>query len=260
MAKKTALIKGFLKSFGLELFRAMRDVGVFLAAAYVLLRTNEYFRTPLSELDLALLQNFIEWYAVFYTVALSIIVGQAWTKYNRVNSEIDREADALTLMVQTSRMGTDHGLSARLVHVVTQYVNNVREVLAMDERDESPSEEKMKQIRDGIEQLVLSEQTPESIKSELLKHYNDAFDARGDRFDLLGRKLQFYMWFVFIAFSMLWLWSFFCLEIESAALRNYILGCTVFSACFLYYLARDLDDPKRGFWRMNFNSFEQRIF
>lgn len=260
MANILALIKHFLTSLSLELYRAIRDIGIFLAAVYVLLTMNEHLHSPLSELDLALLQNFIEWYAVFYTIALSIIVGQAWAKFNRINSEVDREADALSLMVQTSRMGTDRNLSARLVFVVTQYVNHVREVRAKDERDGSPSEEKIKQIRDGIEQLVLSEQTPESIKSELLKHYNDAYDARGDRFDWLGRKLPFYMWFVFIAFSMLWLWAFFCLQIESSALHNYVLGCTVFSACFLYYLARDLDDPKRGFWRMSFKSFEQRIF
>ena len=260
MRKLVELTKLIVKKVGLEIYRAVRDIGLFSLAVFVLLKVNHQVHQPLGDSDAALLQNFIEWYAIFYTLALSIIVGQAWTKYNRVNFEIDREADSLSLLVQTTRMGTDRILSARLVHIVTQYVNCVRESRAADRRTDSTSEVRLKEIRDGVEQLVVNENTQESVKAELLKHYNDVYDARGDRFDQLGRKLPFYMWSIFVIFSMLWLWGFFCLDFQADELRYYVLGCTVFSACFLYYLARDLDDPERGFWRMNFDSFEQRIF
>jgi hypothetical protein len=54
---------------------------------------------PKSDKDQNILQNFIEWYAVIYTLALSLIISNAWVRYNRINSEIDREADELALLI-----------------------------------------------------------------------------------------------------------------------------------------------------------------
>lgn len=46
------------------------------------------------------------------------------------------------------------------------------------------------------------------LKADLLRHYCDACDARGDRFDQIGQRLPNYIWFLLGAFSIIWLWFF----------------------------------------------------
>lgn len=244
-----------------EIYRATRDVIVFIVLIYLTAQLSQAcLKQALSVQALNLLQNFVEWYAVFYTLALSLIVGQAWRKYNRINSMIDREADALTLIVQTGRLFGDNHLSTQLRVAVESYVNSVRTLRVKDYRTNFTSLHKMRTIRERIGELIKSSQVPDSLKSELIHQFNEAYDARGDRFDLLEQKIPFHIWVVLALFSLAWLWGFFWLDFESPTLSNYVLGCTTFSITYLFSLARDLDDPTYGFWRVKFESFDSRLF
>jgi hypothetical protein len=40
----------------------------------------------------------------------------------------------------------------------------------------------------------------------------------------------------------------------------YVLGASVLSISYLFYLTRDLDDPTKGAWKMEFTSFENHVF
>lgn len=61
------------------------------------------------------LRSFIEWYAVFYALALSVILAEAWRRHNQINSDIDREADALKQILQAGKLFQDTKLYNRLV-------------------------------------------------------------------------------------------------------------------------------------------------
>jgi hypothetical protein len=225
-----------------------------------MIEANIKLCVPLKPGDQSLLQNFIEWYAVIYTLVLSVVVGQAWKKYNDINSEIDREADALVLLVQTGRMFQDEIFSPALFFAVKRYVACVTLLQANDHRVEGESHEKMKAVRKCVELLIQSHNAEDSLKSELLHQFNEAFDARGDRFDLLEQKLPNHVWIIFVLASLLWLWGFFWLEFDSIIFKFYVLGASVLSISYLFYLARDLDDPAKGAWKMEFTSFENHVF
>lgn len=213
----------------------------------------------LSDKDQNLLQNFIEWYAVVYTLVLSVIVGQGWAKYNRINNEIDREADSLVLLVQTGRMFRDQDLSQALYLAVKRYVMSLRLLQSKDNRTANQTHEKMKEIRERVIFLIKSE-PDECLKSELLHQYNEAYDARGDRFDLIEQKLPPHTWIIFVVASLIWLWGFLWLDFDLDSFKFYILGATILAISYLFYLARDLDDPTTGSWKMKFSSFETHIF
>jgi len=287
------LSKRILQKF----LKSVFDVTVFTVLVYIMARVHQKIDLHILNEDQALLQNFIEWYAVFYTLALTLIISQAWSKYNNINTAIDREADALALLVQTARMCKDSrtvSLSQGLVDVVIDYANSVRRLRHKDQRtekkpflqklrgyfikvknkvrskDQSKVEKvspkagenlflKMKKLRDSVILIIESATIAECLKSELIRQYNEAYDARGDRFDLIEQKLSFHVWTIFIMFSLAWLWGFFWLEFKAEPFKSYILGCTIFSITFLFYLARDLDDPTSGFWMMNFEPFDHKL-
>jgi hypothetical protein len=135
---------------------------------------------------------------VIYTLTLSVIIGQAWKKYTDINNQIDREADALTSLAQSSRMFDD-------------------------ENDE-------------------------------------IFDARGDRFDLFEQRLPHHVWIIFVVVSVVWIWGFLWLKFDSDIFEVYVLGATILSVSYLFYLAHDLDDITQGIWKVKFASFENIDF
>lgn len=132
----------------------------------LILAQNQLSET-LSLADQNLLQNFIEWYAVIYTIILSVIIGQAWRKYIRVNNEIDREADALVLLVQTARMFKDEYLSSALFQAVKRYVKCLILLQSKDRRTNGELREKLRAIREYVVLLMQSE-TDDCLKSDLL--------------------------------------------------------------------------------------------
>ncbi|MGH7595916.1 MAG: DUF4239 domain-containing protein [bacterium] len=256
--KAKTLWKLFLKII-LEFFKAVCDVVVFVSLLLLMIWLSRKLGKPPDDQDQDLLRSFIEWYAVFYTLALSLIVSQAWRKYNRINSTIDREADALTLLVQTGRLFGNNDLSTQLMITVEGYVNCIRKLRAKDYRTNLVTLQKIRKIRECVGNLITSDKVHDSLKSELIHQYNEVYDARGDRFDLLEQKIPFHIWLIFILFSFAWLWGFFWLIFKYAYLSDYILGCTTLSITYLFHLARDLDDPTSGFWRIKFGSFDSRL-
>lgn len=246
-----ALLKGFV-------FKIWGEA-IFAILILVMILINNQFIQQLSHDDQNLLQNFIEWYAVVYTLVLSVIVGQGWRKYNKINNEIDREADSLVLLVQTGRMFHHEKLSQALFLAVKRYAICLRLLQANDSRTKNETHEKMKDIRECVILLIKSE-SDDCLKSELLHQYNEAYDARGDRFDLIEQKLPPHTWVIFIVASLIWLWGFLWLKFDSVYFKFYLLGATILSISYLFYLARDLDDPTTGNWKMKFSSFETHIF
>lgn len=211
--------------------------------------------------DQNLLQNYIEWYVVFFTLILSFIIGQGWRRLGKVNSEIDRETDALSLLVRTSEMlRKEHKeLTETLTRAVILYIDSVKSVTVDDDRNVGKTAKLMKEIHECVKDIVKQKRIPDSIKQELLRHYCDAYDARGDRFDVVKQKLPIIAWFILIGVSFIWLWGFVWLEFQSPELNLYISVSTLGSVSLLFFIAWQLDDVRRGRFKMDFSPFNNAI-
>jgi hypothetical protein len=238
------------------------DLWIFLLVIYGMIEVNgRFFEKPTAGQNL--LQSFIEWYAVFYSLALSVILGEAWRRHNKINFEIDREADALKLLLQAGKMFPDKRLFGSLLVKVYAYAKCVLELQLQDDRSKTPSYQLMQSIRDCVDKMIQNgSNAQECLKSELLRQYCEAYDARGDRFDLIRQTMPTHIWFVLGAFSLAWLWGFLWLEFpkESLNLKRYILSCTTLSIGYLFYAARALNDPSKGSWKLTFIPFRGNLF
>ena len=253
-----------LKRFKSCIFKFMRRIFyeiVLIGLIIVLFIINKQFPVPEIVNDQEVLQNFIEWFGIIYTFVLTLIVGQTWKKYNQIMSELDREADALDLLTQICRMfNDDFQLRATLIIAIKNYTRTMVRLNFDDKRLEGEAHEKIRDIRECVVRLIQVSNDNESLKSELLHQFNEVYDSRGDRFDLIELKLPIHIWILLILISLIWLNGFLWLNFRSNILENYILGSIIFSISFLFYLARDLDDPNNGCWKMNFDSFENHLF
>lgn len=237
------------------------DVWGFIGVLYLMIETNtRFFKTP--EIDQNVLMNYLEWFAIFYAIALSVIVGETWRRYNQINSEIDREADSLKLLVHTSRIFPSQSLSDRLVQAVYAYAVCVLKLEGTDARTMVESHKKMNLIQQRVYDLILNtkDRAHEVMKAELLRQYCDAYDARGDRFDLLAQRMPAQIWLILCVFSLAWLWGFLWLKIHEATMSRYIVGCTTWAIGYMFYMARDLNNPARGSWRLDFRPFINNLF
>jgi hypothetical protein len=245
-------LKNLTKRHGTRIF-ILLEIGVMSARLLLKEKTN-------CLEDQEILQNFIEWFGIIYALVLTIIVDQCRNKYNKLNHQLDREADALALLFQTGEMFPIGIWRVALLESIKSYATAICELKTKDQRNAGKAYEKMKTIHECIIGLTDSTKKIDScIKSELLHEYNEAYDARGDRFDLINQRLPGHVWIILGFVSLLWLWGFLLLDIHSTLFRNYILGATTLSISYLFYLARDLDNPYGGQFVPNFNSFEQNF-
>lgn len=212
-------------------------------------------------MDQDLLRNFLEWYAVFYALALGVIVSETWAKRSRINAEIDREADSLKLLLHTARLFPNKTLSKNLVVAVYNYAVCVLRLKGSDHRSKTDSHTKMQAIQECVYALIQDrDESSETLKSELLRQYCEAYDARGDRFDLIAQRMPAQMWIILGVFSLTWLWGFLWIEFHESVAERYIIGSTAWAIGYLFFLARDLNDPNRGSWKLNFRPFVDNLF
>jgi hypothetical protein len=216
---------------------------------------------PEGKDDQNLLQNYIEWYVVFFTLILSFIIGQGWRRLGKVNSEIDREVDALSLLVRTSEMLRKEykEFTETLTRTIILYIDSVKSVTIEDERNVGRAATLMKEIHECVKDIVKQKRIPDSIKQELLRHYCEAYDARGDRFDVVKQKLPIIVWFILVGVSFIWLWGFVWLEFQSSELNFYISVSTLGSVSLLFFIAWQLDDVRKGRFKMDFSPFDNKI-
>jgi len=216
---------------------------------------------PFSDDDQTLLQNFLGWFAAIYALASGAIIGQSWAKLNKLNSEIDREADALALLVRTAKMCAHSDLAKSLSLAVRVYVAQLRILNVHDNRFNSETYNAMKEIYNCLHRIIADDKdTKDCIKSELLHQYSEAYDARSDRFDLVDQRVPRHIWWILAGSSLAWLWGFFWLKIDAASLSIFTLLCMLFFLTYTFGLARDLDNPLTGFWRIKFTAFKENEF
>jgi len=116
----------------------------------------------------------------------------------------------------------------------------------------------MKQIHVRIRRIVEEKRIPDSVKSQLLHHYCEAYDARGDRFDIIGQPLPWFVWPLLIIVSLTWLWGFVWLTVGTQALKIYMSVGVLGLVSLLYSIARGLDSLRS--FRPRFAPFENKEF
>jgi hypothetical protein len=73
------------------------------------------------------------------------------------------------------------------------------------------------------------------------------------------QKLPSSLWIVAGLLFLFWLFALSWLDIEVNSLKNFVLGCTVFTITYLLSLARELDVPATVIRKLSFKPFEQRL-
>lgn len=212
--------------------------------------------------DATIIGSFIEWFGVLYGVMLALVVIEVWQHYSLINNEVDREADALTLLVKTARYLDDQNAVAELTRRVHDYAEavlrensgNARPHQA-DTNTQPDTDTTLNAIHAQVGAIVRANDHRDLLVAEMLHQFNDAFDARGDRLSYIRERLPKTLWLIVVFTSVVWLLGFFGLRIDSTNLALTMCGVTTFTISALLFIVADLNNPETGTWHTTFESF-----
>jgi len=220
------------------------------SAIFAITRQNN-----LSDGDIQVIQGFIEWFGVVYGLLLAMIIVEVWTKHNHINSEIDKEADALYLLLKTAGYSNDKIAYYELIQIIHNYATFVTSVNNGYDKHKNEVQEHLKELYEGVKRLI-KEVDSQAIAYELIHRVNEVVDARGDWVARTKEHIPRQLWLLLVVASIVWLVSFLGLKIETFLLSLAIIGSAVFVVTAILYIAADLDNPKDGLWTPKFDSFE----
>ncbi|MBN1350897.1 DUF4239 domain-containing protein [candidate division KSB1 bacterium] len=209
----------------------------------------------LSECDVGVIQGFIEWFGVLYGLLLAMIVVEVWQKYNLINNEIDKEADALYLLVKTAGYAKNTVQHQNLLRIIHDYAAFVSQTKNGYENSAEKTNGHLKKLYDCVGEIVCGLKS-DAIATELIHRVNEVVDTRGDWIARTKEHISNQLWILLIIASCVWLLSFFGLKIQSIWIALVIVGSSVFVVTALLSFAADLDNPKTGLWTPNFDSFD----
>ena len=213
-------------------------------------------KTIFSDEDSSIIGNFIEWFGVLYGVLLALVVVEVWQKYSLLNNEIDREADALVLLLKTIRFLDDKYKIKCIAQHIKEYANIILQFKQTHAFDSSTASKKLDEIHKEVGDILTSDKCPLPLSIQIMYHINDAIDTRGDWIahakDRMPKTLQVLIFFT----SIFWVLGFFGLNIKSLTLALMLCGAATFTVLSILFIIIDLDDPKGGFWGAQFESFE----
>ena len=212
--------------------------------------------SPFSDRDSDIVGGFIEWFGVIYGVLLALIVVEAWQKNNIINNEVDREADALVLLLKTARYIDNTSQIRSLAKNLRKYADKVMELQGKNCFDNDEISDHLDIIHREAAKIVIDEQTPAPIAAEIMRQVNDAIDTRGDWVAHAKQHILPALWLLIISSSVAWVLCFFGLKIENTALAISMSAVATFTVSAIILLIKDLDNPACGIWCVKFDSFE----
>lgn len=207
--------------------------------------------------DQAILGNFIEWYGILFSVLLALVVVHVWTKYNTVDALVDKEADALISLLRFARFIDDPGVFEALSQTVYEYCNFFCQ-------SKLPHDKAMKESREKLDNVFLKvlwaiRKCRQSVLTkEVVRCFDEAMDTRGDREAIVKERIPGMLWFMMVFTSMIWLISFFWLAFLNVNLwvAMFMLFSTSLTVLGLLLIAKDIDNPVSGMWRIGFAAFQ----
>ncbi|MFQ5631808.1 MAG: hypothetical protein ACE5I1_23795, partial [bacterium] len=178
-----------------------------------------------SQNDSQIIGNFIEWFGVLYGVMLALVVVEVWRRYNLINNEVDREADALVLLLKTARYLGNSPAVVQLAHKTKAYAESVLELGVKDTQADGVANDCMDAIHDELGAILKTNKAPGALIPEMMRYLNEAYDLRGDRLTHVRERMPKELWFMVIFTSLVWIIGFFGLKIENDYLA--ITMCSV---------------------------------
>jgi len=212
--------------------------------------------SPLSEKDSEILGGFIEWFGVIYGVLLALIVVEAWQKNSIINNEVDREADALVLLLKTARYIENKRKIKSLAQNLKDYAEKVIQLQGDNCFGNHEISDHLDAIHREAGKIVTDEQTPAPIAAEIMRQVNDAIDTRGDWVAHAKEHILPELWGLIIFSSVAWVICFFGLKVETLALSIFISVVAIFTVSLVILFIKDMDNPSCGLWHVHFESFE----
>lgn len=227
-------------------------LSVSLFVVIFLLTRKEIF----TDEDASIIGNFIEWFGVLYGVLLALVVVEVWQKQSLVNNEIDREADALVLLLKTMRFLDDNNKIEEVTKRIAEYTDIIFKFKNTYDFETSEASDKLDEIHKEVGSILKSDRCPLPLSIQIMYHINDAIDTRGDWIahakDRMPKTLRILIFFT----SIFWVLGFFGLNIKSDTLALMLCGAATFTVLSILFIIIDLDDPKGGVWGAKFDSFE----
>lgn len=226
---------------------------VIIIVLFILLFTlSRNIDEQIPESDRGVIGNFIEWFGVVYGVTLALVVVEVWKNFTMINNEVDREADALVLLLRTVSYLNDPNALKAFASRLREYTD----LILQNSKNADEAKQKLDEVHEWIGNTINDEQTPPILASEMIRLINEAIDLRGDRLAHERERIPKAFWSIVIIASILWLICFFGLKIEKVYIAFFICGSATFIVASLLFIIADLNQPSEGFFRISFEPFE----
>jgi hypothetical protein len=159
-----------------------------------------------------ILQNFIEWFGILFSVLLALMIVQVSAKYNLVESLVDKEADAWVSLVRFARFLGKPNIFKKLREAIVEHCKNFSRGRHSAQVEMSYVEMSYNESLEKIFFIIHKalKKTDESFAAkEMIRCFDEAIDTRGDRDALLKERIPEVLWFMMTFTSMIWLLCFF---------------------------------------------------
>lgn len=231
---------------------------ILLIACWLFMRINP-LAMSLDENDNTILGNFIEWFGAIFGILIALVLVESWAKHSQINEELDKEADALTLLLKSSRALSDHALQEQMATRIRDYAEQTKEAGVEDSKDRQEAIQLLDELHRDIVSILRDKSTPTPVMSEHLRLIHDVIDVRCDRIAHIQDRLKTPLWLVIFFTSAIWLFAFFTLQINSDVLAIFITGGALFTVSILLLIIKDIDGHRNGVWKANFDAFNAPI-
>lgn len=220
--------------------------------------------------DLIVIQGFITWFGIAYSLFLAFILVTVWHHFESTKRDFDREVDAIDTLHQTvSYLETidNKNSASNLDKVVGDINSEIKKYLIhvvehfQAEHESLPQKEIGDTFLESIGKIIASmardEIVTDPIIAELFTSLKDARDARGDRISQCKQRVPDTIWFVTIIISIVWLLPYFALNIKDPIAKLLIIGGAALVVIVSLFIIGDLNNPFDGLWKVDVESWRQ---
>jgi len=184
---------------------------------------------------------------------------EVWTRHSQVNEELDKEADALTLLLKTCVLHNDSAYMTRIAESIKAYATHVEQKRTSDRDDCIDTVGALDNLHHIVGEMVIDRKGNDVLEKELLRLVNDVIDTRGDRLAHLGEHVPDKMWALILCTSSVWFLAFFMLRIQHDVIAVLITGGTLFTVTAVLLVIKDIDNHEGGTWFAHFDVFKMPV-
>lgn len=170
---------------------------------------------------------------------------------------VDKEADALISLLRFAKFQEAPKIFKALAGVIHDYCEFFCQTNLSYKQTMKESREKLDKIFFEVLQAVKANRKS-ILTKEIIRCFDEAADTRCDRDALAKERIPPILWFMMVFTSMIWLISFFWLAFKDVNLwvAIFMLFSTSLTVIGLLLIAKDIDNPVSGMWKISFASFK----